>query len=894
MSSLTEHIANVNHLYSQNTSMTDIKEALAYISPDICRDEWVQVGMALKSDLGDDGYAVFDTWSQGSDKYNASDCKSTWRSINSTGGIRIATLLMMAKKGGHKQRTKGMHKPFNAPLSASKPLPIEEPKSLTKSCEIAQKFWDESVPGKSHPYADKKRLSTHGLRVHGDQLCVPAYNENKQIQSIQRISHDGKKKNLANTKIKDCFHFIGGDTSTIVICEGWATAKSVNAATNYASVVSFGCAGLMKIAILFRDKAPDSLIIIAADTDHVKEAQTAAMAVSGLVAVPLLESGTDFNDLHLSEGLESVEYQFQECIVVGFVSYGGSSGENENDWPEPEPLPTELYPVPEFDFNLLPESIRDWVADIADRQGCPPEFPAVTALVHMGATIGRKIGVRPKRNGDQWTVVPNLWGAVVGPPSLMKSPAIREARLPFKKVENRLLEDTEEEQVALREEFTSMKLEFDAEEVAVKHGWKDLKSGKSTKNGKLPDRAELNERSADLSNTKTLLDELERKAFALRRIEVNDPTPEALQVVLSNNPNGVLYFNDELTSWLETLEKSGREGSRQMHLEMADGTDTGTVDRIGRGHVEYNKIESIFGSIQPGPLGSMVEKALSPNKSNDGLIQRIQLTVYRNSFKGKPKDAKPDHAAAQRAENAFMRLYEITLEDVGCHDADIPYLHLSPEAYAIWWAWYVDLQVTASRYSEALTSHLMKYPSLVISLALIDHLSSGGSGEIGADSMHRAFGLMDWLWEHAQRVYSATGYAERARLRALAERIQQRRLGEEFTLRDLKRRDWSGIVKSDITDLLNELVSMNWLSHQVVTGPNGGRPSEVYTVNPRVFQISDKRNPPTKPTKPINEEGYVSFDGKKPQGENVELDKQTNSSPRNTDPQSCVEDKELF
>ncbi len=530
-------------------------------------------------------------------------------------------------------------------------------------------------------------------------------------------------------------------------------------------------------------------------------------------------------------------------------------------WPNPAPMPSELRQVPDLDYQLLPASIRDWVADIAHRQGCPPEFPAVTAMVHMGAVLGRKIGLRPKLHGDTWTVVSNQWGACVGPPSLMKSPAIREARLPFKMVEKQLLEDTEEAQVKLREEFTAMKLEYDAEEAAVKQGWKDLKTGKKPKMGNLPDRDELNTRSADLSNMKTELADLERKAFAECRIEVNDPTPEALQVVLSSNPNGVMYFNDELTSWLEALGKSGREGSRQMHLEMADGTDTGTVDRIGRGHVEFNKIESIFGSIQPGPLGAMVDKALAPNKSNDGLIQRFQWLVWRNSFNGKPKDSTPDLAARQGAERAFMRLYEITPESVGCHDAHIPYLKLSPEAYALWWNWYVDLGVTASRYSEALTSHMMKYPSLVTSLALIDHLADGGSGDIGLESMQRAFGLMEWLWAHAERIYSATGHSERSRLRELATRIQSRRLGEQFTLRDLKQHNWSGVIKDDARVLLDELVMLNWLRHESISNPQGGPKSDVYMVNPKVFKILNLVNQHSQLAQPTHEDSNDGYEG---------------------------------
>jgi len=547
-------------------------------------------------------------------------------------------------------------------------------------------------------------------------------------------------------------------------------------------------------------------------------------------------------------------------------------------WPNPAPLPSVLRSVPDMDHQLLPASIRNWVADIADRQGCAPEFPAVTALVHMGAILGRKIGVRPKRKGANWTVVPNLFGAIVSPPSMLKSPGIREARLPFKKVEKRLLEDAEAEQVLLREDFTSTEFEYEAEVAAIKEGWKQLKSGKATRGGRLPDRAGLNERSADLSSMKDDLDDLKRRAFAERRIEVNDPTPEALQVVLSNNPNGILYFNDELTSWLESLNRPGREGSRQMHLEMWEGTDDGTVDRIKRGHIEYNKIESIFGSIQPGPLGEMVDKALSPNKSNDGLIQRFQLLVWRNKFKGTPKDKEPDLAAVQKAEGAFMRLYEITPEAAGCADAEIPYLLLSPEAYALWWTWYVDLQGTASRYSEELTSHMMKYPSLVISLALIDHIADGGTGDVGVESMQRAFGLMKWLWAHAERIYSASGHSDRSRLRKLASRIKNRRLGGDFTLRDLKQHNWSVIVKDDARVLLDDLVMLNWLKHDVVSNPQGGPKSDVYTVNPKVFKISDLPNQASQPSQLTHVGSYEGYECGIRQNENNESIDNTNNT----------------
>ena len=95
-------------------------------------------------------------------------------------------------------------------------------------------------------------------------------------------------------------------------------------------------------------------------------------------------------------------------------------------WPEPQPVPRGRPPVPAFDDGLLPEALRSWVADVAARVQCPADFVAVGVMVSAAAVIGRKVAIRPKRQ-DDWAVVPNLWGLAVGPPGLMKSPALAEA-----------------------------------------------------------------------------------------------------------------------------------------------------------------------------------------------------------------------------------------------------------------------------------------------------------------------------------------------------------------------------------------------------------------------------------------------------------------------------------
>src|SRR5215470_10922885 len=86
-------------------------------------------------------------------------------------------------------------------------------------------------------------------------------------------------------------------------------------------------------------------------------------------------------------------------------------------WPEPRPVPRGRPAVPPFDAALLPEALAPWVADVAERVQCPPDFVAVGVLAAAAAVIGRKVAIRPKRH-DDWAVVPNLWGVAVGPPGL--------------------------------------------------------------------------------------------------------------------------------------------------------------------------------------------------------------------------------------------------------------------------------------------------------------------------------------------------------------------------------------------------------------------------------------------------------------------------------------------
>ena len=123
------------------------------------------------------------------------------------------------------------------------------------------------------------------------------------------------------------------------------------------------------------------------------------------------------------------------------ITFGGSSQPNaavapppaepEEPWTELQTLPGLYPPVPELPAELIPEPLRPWLTDIAERGSLPLDFVTCSALVALSAVIGRSVGIYPKRR-DNWLVVPNLWGGIVGKPGVMKSAAISEPTKPLK------------------------------------------------------------------------------------------------------------------------------------------------------------------------------------------------------------------------------------------------------------------------------------------------------------------------------------------------------------------------------------------------------------------------------------------------------------------------------
>lgn len=99
--------------------------------------------------------------------------------------------------------------------------------------------------------------------------------------------------------------------------------------------------------------------------------------------------------------------QYFNRVHVASLAYKARTVDAEREgWQNPSPLHDPLPKVAAFNASLLPEVLRAWVMDIANRMQCPPDYPAVAALVALSSLIGAKAVVQPKR---QDTGVATVW-----------------------------------------------------------------------------------------------------------------------------------------------------------------------------------------------------------------------------------------------------------------------------------------------------------------------------------------------------------------------------------------------------------------------------------------------------------------------------------------------------
>jgi putative DNA primase/helicase len=87
--------------------------------------------------------------------------------------------------------------------------------------------WDAAAPAVSHPYLRHKAVQPHGCRVDGSHLLVPMRDAEGRLHNLQTIAPCGIKRFMPGGRVKGLYFAIGRPSGKLVICEGYATAATI-------------------------------------------------------------------------------------------------------------------------------------------------------------------------------------------------------------------------------------------------------------------------------------------------------------------------------------------------------------------------------------------------------------------------------------------------------------------------------------------------------------------------------------------------------------------------------------------------------------------------------------------------------------------------------------------
>lgn len=306
--------------------LSDLPDLLAHISPDD-RDTWVQVAMGVKAEFGEPAFSDWDSWSQGGDRYKATDAISVWKSCKG-GKVGIGTVIHLAQQGGWKPRKREMTPAEKKQQQAERKARREKRAAeLVAEEQLIETMREQvrlgthrllseftSARGKSE-YLDRKQAGAFGVRfvtkalvfsvdsMHqrsdiwlgadmarflselpkdrsdrahmgfmkmspGD-ILIPLADEAGVVWSFQMINAKGTKLFPKFGRKSGLWHWIGrSDPMPIIaLAEGYATGVSAYMATEWPTVMCIDVGNMAKVAYSLAKLYPASRLIIVGDDD---------------------------------------------------------------------------------------------------------------------------------------------------------------------------------------------------------------------------------------------------------------------------------------------------------------------------------------------------------------------------------------------------------------------------------------------------------------------------------------------------------------------------------------------------------------------------------------------------------------------------------------------------
>jgi DNA-binding PadR family transcriptional regulator len=438
--------------------------------------------------------------------------------------------------------------------------------------------------------------------------------------------------------------------------------------------------------------------------------------------------------------------------------------------------------------KLLPKVIENYAFRQGEMMGCDPAGLAMAALAVCAAMISDRIKLKMKVH-DDWIEEARIWVALIGPPSMKKTPIMRHAARVLLEIDR-----------MLQREYSQVLADYDT----------------------LPDE--------------------EKKKLArptCRSLRIEDTTVEAAQQVFQDSPDGLLCLQDELSGWFGAMDKyNGGKGAakdRGFWMQSYNGGPY-VYHRVSRGSGSIDNLSMcLLGGIQPEPMRAVIADA-----HDDGLIQRTLPVVLRPSTIGKDE---PGIKAVEAYDDVIRKLYRLSppLSDGFAAQLNVVHvLEFSPKAQQLRRTLeqkHLELQ-SLEGVNRKLAAHIGKYDGLFGRLCILFHCLDNPNKlppSISVETAERVAKFMhQFLLPHALAFYTdVLGLADdQNNLTAIADYILAHKK-ESLSIRDVYRDVRplrSKRVRQDVEPLLDKLEALGWLE-RIITGR---RDQLLFRVNPEV------------------------------------------------------------
>ena len=353
-----------------------------------------------------------------------------------------------------------------------------------------------------------------------------------------------------------------------------------------------------------------------------------------------------------------------------------------------------------FPVNALPTIFRDFVRGLNETLNYPIDYTGTAILTAIATAIGATVKVKVK---DNWYEHCSIYAGIIGNAGANKSHPLATIFDPIKKIDKQSHDDY------------------------------------ITKYKAYEKYQKLSSRERELTTPV--------QEPILKKMVVNNFTPEVLHKRLNDNPRGCAVVSDELATFFEGMNTYSKSDTSSTYLSLYSNQST-TIDRVGKPVPLF--IEKPFLCIIGGLQPRIFNKVFKPKMLDSGLFQRFLFSYPQSVYKEPINDKILDPQILEKYSN-FIIDY---IKNTSSEDYKTRTLTWTDEAKDYFYDWHTkNCELVNANSGNIKGEVISKFDIHFIRLSLIlQIMEDPNSDEIGIEAVKGANALCKYYLNCAFKI----------------------------------------------------------------------------------------------------------------------------------------------